>query len=185
MMKLYNVNTIVKQYGGCKEVRFAWFRCPGDHNRKPRPYAECILNYDPRDELARYAEGAVDELFTLTEANALKEYLDREHGHEGVTTIEEQDLPIANDTIGVAGMPVGGGHDHYMLDKEPQYALWFRVNAYFNLVGCELLDAPGSVYHHRLLLVSRDGARMETNDEAALRERQRPVKSSSATLGKR
>jgi hypothetical protein len=43
MMKLYNVNTIVKQFGGCKEVRFAWFRCPGDHNRKPRPYAECIL----------------------------------------------------------------------------------------------------------------------------------------------
>ena len=166
-MKLYRAHTIVEEYGGCKDVTFCWFRCgPGE----PRPYAELIDDYDPSDDGC--AEGAIDELFTATEANALKAYLDQEHGHEGVTTIKEARLPIPNNMMGVGAIPVGGGDGFQMLNREPAYNLSFKVWGYFNLVGRELADGSG-VYHHRLLLFDPDGpgtSRIQTNEEAAATE---------------
>ena len=84
-MKLFNVRTTAKQYGGCKGVAFCWFRTEGPS--EPRPYGELIENYEPGNV---YAEGAVDEMFTEDEALLLKEYLDRTYTGAGVTVIEEQ-----------------------------------------------------------------------------------------------
>jgi hypothetical protein len=115
-MKLYRVITIVAEYGDCKDIPFKWFRL--DYG-EPRPYAELIENYDPSDELVSYAEGAIDELFTLSEATELKEYLDRQHGGADVTTIKEVILPLPNTIIGVGAIPIGRTNDNYMLDAEP------------------------------------------------------------------
>jgi hypothetical protein len=79
MMKLYLVNTLANECGGCRDVYFDWFHCGPGEPRPPRPYAEVIANYDPGDDMG-YAEDAIDEMFTEAEAVALKAYLDREHG---------------------------------------------------------------------------------------------------------
>jgi hypothetical protein len=161
-MKLYNVRTTVKEYHGCKNVVFHWFY-DGDRPTPRRPYAELIENYEPD---GFYSEDYIDRLFTEDEASQVKQYLDQEHGHEGTTTITEEPLPVANNVMSVAAIAVGGGDDFYMLDKEPEYSLPFKVEGYFNLVGCELVDGS-DVYHSRLWLVSKNGdMRQQTNEEA-------------------
>jgi hypothetical protein len=164
-LKLYHVRTTGVQYCGCKNVAFDWFRC---ERGEPRPYAELIENYDLADELVvGYAESAIDGYFTEAEAIALKAYLDREHGHEGVTTIKEMELPIPSNTMGVAAIPVGGGTDFLMLHREPAFDLPFEVEGYFDLRGLDLVDGS-DVYHPRLVIVEPGKpARMQTNDEAA------------------
>ena len=139
-MELYHVTTIAKKYSGCKNVEFIWFRC---ERRAPRPYADLIANYDPSDHYVCYPEGYIDELFELDEAQALKDYIDQNHGEETTTTIKKAELPIANTSMGAGAMPVGGGNDFKMLDRAPNYSLPFKVWGYFDLRGCELADGSG------------------------------------------
>jgi hypothetical protein len=168
-MELYCVTTITREYRGCKNVTFQWFRSEPGTTR--RPYGELITDYDPRDEHRGYAEGAIDELFTADEAAELAAYLDREHGNHAVTTITKADPPIRNDVMGVGAIPVGGGDDFYMLCEKPGYSLRYKVWGYYDLVGCELIDGS-DVYRERLWIINRTGAmREESNEEAAARER--------------
>jgi hypothetical protein len=81
-------------------------------------------------------------VFTEVEAIALKEYLEREHGGAGVTTIEEVPLPIPDSSIGIGAILVGGGTDFHMLDKGPNYSLPFKAWGYFDLRGCEAHRSP-------------------------------------------
>jgi hypothetical protein len=140
-MELYRVTTIVKEFSGCKNVAFDWFRC---ERRAPRPYANLIENYDPSARYVYYPEGCIDEMFELDEAQALKDYIDQNYGeNKGITTIEKAELPIANNMMGIGAAAVGGGDDFYMLDKTPNYSLPFKVLGYFDLRGCELADQSG------------------------------------------
>jgi hypothetical protein len=176
-MKLYTVITTVKEFSGCKNVIFRWFRHAMPQGQ--RPYADLIKDYEPGDRDAIYAEMFLEELFTWDEARQLKTNLDQHHGQEGDTVIKEVTLPLENNVMGSGVRGVGGGDDFYILCKEPEYALPFKVWGYFNLVGCTLID-NGDTYRHRLMIVSEndDGtidANMETNPEAAARERRRDV----------
>jgi hypothetical protein len=168
-MDLYRVFTVVAKYHGCRNVNFAWFRTEpaGD-----RPYELLIDGYFPGDP---YTEGAIDELFTHAEAAAIKAYLDKQHGHEGVTSIERAEVPIAGNVMPLGAIAVGGGDDFYMLDKEDEYSLPFRAWAYFNLTDCELVDEPGETFRHYLhvMSVDEDGGldiHKETQLEARARE---------------
>jgi hypothetical protein len=169
-MDLYHVMTTVKEYRGCKNVRFNWFRC---ERRASRSYADLIENYDPSD---RDAEGCIDEMFERDEAEALKGYIGQNYGElKGITAVEKAELPIANNRLGVGATAVGGGNDFYMLDKSPNYSLPFKVWGYFSLVGCELADGSGETFRHYCLLVTRDAngktdCRPETQEEARRRE---------------
>jgi hypothetical protein len=172
-MKLYSVTTTVQEYRGCQNVVFNWFRHAMPQGR--RPYVDLIKDYEEESRDALYTEELIEELFTWDEASQLKDYLERHHGDEGGTVIEEVALPVENCTMGYGCHAVGGGDDFYMLCKEPEYSLPFKVWGYFNLEGCTLID-NGDTYRHRLMIVRRkpDGtidARMETNPEAAARER--------------
>ena len=159
--RLYYVTTTAKKFSDCKNVTFNWFRAEAPAER--RRYASLIEGYEPGNA---YAEGLIDELFTEDEALQLKEYLDRVHGKEGPTSIEEMSLPIPNNMMGHGARAVGGGDDFYQLFKEPEYSLPFKVMGYFDLVGRELVDGS-DVYHHCLWLLSPDGTmRMQTNEEA-------------------
>jgi hypothetical protein len=174
-MKLYIVRTTAKEYDGCRDVVFQWFRHAMPQGQ--RPYADLIKNYEPGDRAAIYAEEFIEELFTWDEARQLKAYLDQHHGEQGDTVIKETTLPVENNMMGFLAHPVGGGDSFYILCKEPEYALPFKVWGYFDLRGCTLID-NGDTYRHRLFIVrdKDDGtieARMETNPEAAARERQR------------
>jgi len=161
MIELFSAITVVKQYRECKDVHFHWFR---NEPATGRSYPDLIHNYQPGD---LYPESYVDELFAWDEANALKEYLDRDYGDAGITTIRQAVLPVPRDTMGLGAIAVGGGDDFYVLDKTENYPLPFSVWGYFNLVGCELIDGSG-VYHRRFMLLFPDGtARQQTNEEAA------------------
>jgi hypothetical protein len=169
-MKLYSVKTTAKEYDGCRDVVFHWFRLAMPQGQ--RPYADLIKDYEPGN---CYAEDFVEELFTWDEAQHLRGYLDQKHRDEGQTVIEAVSLPIENNWIGFGALAVGGGDDFYMLCKEPVYSLPFKVWGYFNLVGCTLID-NGDTYRHRLLIVRRNPngeveVHKETNAEAAARER--------------
>jgi hypothetical protein len=109
-MKLFDVTTVLKQYDGCKDVGFHWFR---DDKPEGRPYAELISGYDPEFSFA--PEERIDELFTEDEAAQLKAHLDQQYGKAGVTTITEAALPIANNQTGAGSIAVGGGNDFLRL----------------------------------------------------------------------
>jgi hypothetical protein len=171
-MKLYRVTTKVREFSGCKNVVFNWFNCMP---RSRRPYEGLIKNYEPENDHTIYTELLIEELFTWDEARQLKDYLDRHHGGEGETASREEPLPVGNNRMGYGALAVGGGDDFYMLYKEPEYSLPFKVSGYYNLVGCTRTD-NSDTYRHRLMIVARhpDGTtecRMETNPEAAARER--------------
>ena len=98
-MDLYSVTTVMKEFDGYKNASFHWFYC--DARTIPRPYADLIENYNGMNRLrAVYAEGYIDESFTLDEARALKDYLDRTFAHKGTTTIKKRKLPITNNVVG-------------------------------------------------------------------------------------
>jgi hypothetical protein len=174
-MDLYDVTTTVKEYHGCKNVKFHWLRL----ETAPRPYADLIENYDPSKLDVCYSEHCIDELFELDEAQALKDYLDREvAGRQDITTIEKAKLPIPNNSISPDAIGVGGGDDFYQLDKTPNYSLPFKVWGYYDLVGCELADGSGETFRHYYLLVKPDAngeveCRTETQEEARFRESER------------
>jgi hypothetical protein len=148
MIELFSVCTAVKQYSGCKDVTFIWFR---NDPARGRRYRDLIRDCDP----GPYAKGYIDELFTQEEAEALKQYLDRNYGDAGTNTIHKVDLPVAGNTMGVGAIAVGGGTDFYMLDKDEEYSLPFKVWGYFDLRGCELVDGSGRYggYHFEASLV--------------------------------
>lgn len=166
-MDLYKVKTIVKEYDGCKDVPFWWFCC--DERKDDRPYKELIENYDPGDDYAAYPKGYIDEKFTLIEAHALKDYLDREHGDEGTTTVMKVKLPIPNDTMGNRAIPIGGSCDNYRLHREKNYSLSFKVEGFLDLRGCELADGSGETFRP-YLLIACGKIRRETQEEARRRE---------------
>jgi hypothetical protein len=142
-MKLFHVNSTAKEFSDCKDVHFHWFR---SHAQLPtrEPYAELIKDYDPNADLIGYAEDYIESLFSAEEAEQLKEYLDRKHGHEGPTTITEAELPCQANIISFGAMAVGGKDDFYRLCNEAEYSLPFKVWGYFNLLGCELIDGSGT-----------------------------------------
>ena len=163
---LYRVTTTTKEFGGCRNVTFYWFR----DEKTPRPYAELIKDYDPNDEYVVYAEDNVEEKFTEAEAALLKEYLDRRHPGDVTTTIEKVSLPLPNNILPLGAKPVGGGDNIYMLHEESEYSLPFKTLGYYDLVGCELIDNPGETFRHYLLVLDKDGAHVETQEEARRRE---------------
>lgn len=83
-MKLYSVITTVKEYSGCKNVIFRWFREGMPQGQ--RPYADLIKDYEPGNPAFYATQVFVEELFTWDEAQQLKTYLDdrgpRGHGNQ-------------------------------------------------------------------------------------------------------
>ena len=70
-MKLYRVRTTAKEFHGCRDVVFQWFRPPHRTERaRQRPYADLIKDYEPRDRDAVYVEAYIEELFTWDEADS-------------------------------------------------------------------------------------------------------------------
>jgi hypothetical protein len=164
LQELFRVSTVVPEYDGCRDVHFEWFRT------EPRPGFPYWLVIDGYDDDAR-TEGAIDELFTREEADALKSYLDT---YPGLTTIARADLPYPNNIIGQGARAVGGGDDFYSLHRADGYPLAFKVAGYFNLRGCELVEAPGETFRPYLHVVSLDDdGRLDVHQETQLDVRAR------------
>jgi hypothetical protein len=155
MIDLFSVCTTVEEFDGHRNVAFHWFRL--DRKAPPSVYANAILDYDAYDAEVSYPEAAIDELFTREEAELLKAYLDQHHCGCGSTEIKTTNLPIPMNTMGDGAIPIGGGRDHYMLWKEPGYALRFKVEGFFDLRQCERIDGRENIAHlSSQLLVTPD-----------------------------
>jgi len=136
MSALYYVQTTVMKYEGYWHVTFSWLRC----GQTDRPYQDLIENYDPLDPNVDYPRQAIDEMFSESEANLLKQYLDRCHSGDfplPVTRIDKVELPIKMNQGAMGALAVGGLTDFYMLHRRPNYDLPFKVEGYFDLRGCE------------------------------------------------
>lgn len=132
--KVYHVTSILKEWHNYKEVPFSWFLI--DRKKPLIPYEKGIKNYKKGNV---YQESAIDELFTKQEAKRLVAYLEKEHKDDTLKiSIDEQKLPIANNILAYGCIPVGGMNDFYMLDKEKNYNLPFKVWGYFDLRNSKL-----------------------------------------------
>jgi hypothetical protein len=165
VIELFSIHTIVNEYSGHRDVKFTWFRSE-DLEVPLVPYAQAVRDYDPYDNQRAYAEGAVNELFSRDEAEALKAWLDQHHGDEGPTSIKKRDLPLNNNVMGVSGMPIGGGPDRYTLWREPNYTLPFKAEGFFDLRDHERIDRRENFAKFSSLLdVTQDGRRVNVARE--------------------
>ena len=173
-MKLFLLKTVVPEFGPCKDVTFWWIKDRPEPSG--RPYAELIADYHPPKpgHLVIDAHVAVDESFTEEEARQLKAYLERFHGHEGVTAIQEIELPIPGNVQAIYDIACSVGNEGFYkgLLTESTYDLPFDAIAYYNFEDCELRDGSGRLFQHRYSRVGidKDGkvmCRPETQDEAA------------------
>jgi hypothetical protein len=135
--KLFHVTTTVPAFHGYRDVVLWWFV---DNRPAPtnRPYRELIKSGTSPERLRDLAEGAINEMFSAEEAEAWTAWL-REH-RGGTTTIEEAELPIEPNTMGVNAIPLGGPQDVLMMWKAPQYTLPFKVGGYYDLRHYERIE---------------------------------------------
>lgn len=159
-MKLYSVITTVKEYSGCKNVIFRWFRQPMPQGQ--RPYADLIKDYEPGNPAFYATQVFVEELFTWDEAQQLKTYLDQHHEDQGDTVFKEATLPVENDIP-----PFEVGDSFCMLSEEPEYSLPFKVVGLFNLVGCTLDGEASEMELGKPLAAVKEAAAQMLDDVVA------------------
>lgn len=147
MIRFYQVDSTLPNYAGTGiSVSVSWIY---EHREQPLEidYAEVIQDYEEARAITRTAEAlsdpddpfgsmfddpagvaeiAINELFTLEEAQALQQYLQEAHGLE--STIKEAELPIPQVVMPSSLIPAGGDYD------------------YIDLPGQETSPLPGRVY---------------------------------------
>jgi hypothetical protein len=139
-MKLYSVVTMVRQFKGCKDVEFVWFRC--EKSDRQHLYADLVENHVGD----YYVEDYIESLFTEDEARQLKTWLDLNRG--GATTIAEVKVPVPHNAMGVGAIAVGGGQDFLVLRD---CSLPFKVMAYYDLRYRERFDGFGLYYGYHFI----------------------------------
>lgn len=129
--RLYNASVIVPEYSGCKDVDITLLRyC---RPRPVLPYRQLLgEGYDKvDDDMLDYAEGAVDELFTKREVEYVTRYIEKAYGLKA--TPHEYDVPGDVGTMGVTGLPVGGGVGAVLLGDSENPELPFPVAGCYDL----------------------------------------------------
>lgn len=143
--KLYRVASIAEEYRDHKDVALNWFvhRRPEPSHpftevssqgfRLPKGLAHSLVDLPDAHTAPEYwySEGALNEMFTLEEAEKLAEYLRGSYGDE--PEIHEEDLPIEGCRMGDGAIPVGGPQGFHMLSEMVGYRLPFEVWGYYDL----------------------------------------------------
>jgi hypothetical protein len=141
----------------CRNVPVDWFRAD-EPPRWQDHYASLIgPSSGEYDNHPRYLEhwtelsrGAVEQLFTLDEAPALKVYLDQLYAEHGATKIEEVSLPRPFQSAGFGPLysSYGGrtsecGINRFRLSLADGYPFSFEIKGYSDAYGCDLADGSG------------------------------------------
>jgi hypothetical protein len=144
----YNVTSTL-EYDGHKDVVFFWFvkqrrepvtpftdGTPVRGFHLPRRLAGELVDlsdaYTPEDLWS--SECALNEMFTLSEAEKLVEYL---RGHGDNPAIHEEESPVECGRMPLLGIPDGGPQGFYRLEETPGYPLSFEVWGYYDLRHAE------------------------------------------------
>ncbi len=145
-VKLYTMTSTGAEYDGHKNVILNWFvkqrresvypftdGTPVRGFQLPRRLAGELVDlpdaYTPEDLWS--SECALNEMFTLGEAEMLAEYLRGHHGNE--PAIHEEELPVECGRMPLLGIPDGGPQGFYRLEETPGYPLSFEVWGYYDL----------------------------------------------------
>jgi hypothetical protein len=124
-------------------VQFVW-HCNRARDEYPVPPEVALADYTPDDE---YAASQLDELFTEEQAHQLAAYLKAQHDDDAEITPVE--LPIQPALMpdgsrkhyaGVSFLPLGGPDDIYMLYREPEYSLPFKVGGFYSVDELEPVE---------------------------------------------
>jgi hypothetical protein len=151
-VSLYSVTSTIAEYDGHKDVVFNWFvkerQVPvfpfteeeeevGRGFRLPERLAGVLVDLPDAYTYEDFwcSECALNQMFTLDEAEMLVEYLRGHHGNE--PAIHEQELPVECGRMYPLGIPVGGPQGHYRLDRTLGYPLSFEVWGYYDLRHAE------------------------------------------------
>ena len=134
--RLYSASSVIDDWPH-RGSRYAavvvlWF--VEDRQEPSAPYGECWENYEPSD---LYQRGAIDECFTLEEAEALAAYLKQQHGTD--CKVSEVRLPMSGNIMPRSWLPLGGGRDCYGLSEECNYHLPFTVRGHYDIRQHELM----------------------------------------------
>lgn len=141
-VKLYSAYSVVNEFRERSHVTFNWF-C---HRRDApaAPYEALIANYSTLQARGeqRVLEKQADALFTESEIQAIRAYLQEHHDTE--LFAEPVNLPLATESCGgglreETGLTEGTGC--YLLAREEAYQLPIEVWAYYDLKGCAPTEA--------------------------------------------
>lgn len=103
MIKLFSVVTTLDKFEGEENINITWLY--KDRKKPIAPYEQIIRDYDPNSESNIYVELAVNELFTLEEAELLA--TDLSESQITNTKIIEVELPIEKNRAGLSAIPSG------------------------------------------------------------------------------
>ena len=149
-INLYQVFGGVTVFEGFKYVVIRYFVCerPGASPYNGR-YAEVILDYD-NSKGKPNAEGLIDELFTLDEAERFIAWFKKQWPEIGAELkLKQVELPVSNNFIGVSDLPVGRWEGFVDIDRDEGYNLPFEVCGYYNLRDREtVIDSSSGYWKH-------------------------------------
>ncbi|MCX6558717.1 MAG: hypothetical protein NTW95_15015 [Candidatus Aminicenantes bacterium] len=135
MERLFTVHSLVRNfvYQGKRyeEVKINWFVL--ERKQSLVPFEAAIQEYVQLDEKERaFPEEYVNEQFSREEAEALKQYLDRQP--LTTTLIETIELPVAANASGCRRLSANAGGGAFLpLYKGKGYSLPFKVEGYFSV----------------------------------------------------
>lgn len=126
MIKLFTVTSTLQKLMGKENVDIVWLY--KGRNQPIAPYDQIIEDYNPNSEKKSSGELAVNEMFTLEEAEELATFL-RDDQKMNLKVIE-MDLPIAKDRVPLTTLPMGPQNGQVPVEFE---GLPFEVYFHFDL----------------------------------------------------
>lgn len=131
MVRLYKAWSIVDNFMGQDQVRLDWFVV--GRTVPLGSYNELIQDYDDDLEDSCYDQVLVNELFTDSEGEELRAYLDRAHQLD--LQLEEVTLPVKRGGLSYGLLLISGEKSFYTLADEEGYNLNLSILGHYDGKG--------------------------------------------------
>ena len=130
--KLYWAKSVVYNFPGRGDVTLYWY--VSHRHRPPVPYERVIVDYRPKAQQTKmYPEEEIDQSFTKSEIEELRDYLSRVHGLDLV--VGEMALPLRD-----IGPGCTTDKNDYRLSDEKDYNLSVPISAFVE----PLVESPSA-----------------------------------------
>jgi hypothetical protein len=163
---MYWLSSSAPNLRGYKDVTIRWFverrgnKLFGPGGSLGVAYQDVIKDYDPDHDGGPYAEDALEELFTESEAKAFAKFLNAHRSNQYADhEIDTEWFPIPNNLAGYGANALGGSCDNLCISDAADYDLPFKIYGYYDLWGCEFdASLPGARRAVEGVVVKADGS---------------------------
>jgi hypothetical protein len=131
VVRLYKAWSVVDNFMGQDQVRLDWFVV--GRTVPLAPYAELIQDYDEDIEDSCFDQVLVNELFTESEGEELRTYLDRSHQLD--LQLEEVAVPVKPGGLSYGLLLISGEKSFYTLADEEGYNLRLSILGHYDVKG--------------------------------------------------